>query len=1514
MEVERRIPPSLRADPKNAPLKWRVILPWYLGRLCPAFTPERDDIGISMQFATGASLNLNDGSVRATFLRATNGRREEVWVTGEIGCWVGERMPEKFGEEVLARRLNKDGTAEYAHKQRRELTYVLGAPEDLFSFAVSLVPFLQHNDPVRALMGAKLLKEALPLREPEVPLVATGLESRVLEAAPTYRAMLRAPAAGQVVGVDRFSLDIRTPSGETVRLPLLLGSVSAKASAAVRLRPRVKPDDQVCQGQEVADGPGMRDGQLALGTNLLVAYLPFEGLNFEDAIVISESASRKLTSVHLYRLEVSGVSRVEVRVQPGDRVVGGQVVAVVRRLTLTPEGVNLPRTGGDRLQRMLEQLQTVGVGGAVEEAPPEEVVVPGEVEAGEVVRAEVWDDDEGQTNLSIWVYEERPARVGDKLSGRHGNKGVISRVLPDDQMPFFTVDGQTWRVEAVLNPLGVLPRLNWGQLLETHWGWVRRHRPEAVPAEVGRSFGNAMVDRLEQLLVETGLDGRGKVQLYDGRTQEPFHEKSVVGYQYFVRLPQLAAAALAVRGGTGPRSLQTGQPVAGRDAGGQRLGEMEVWALRAHGAYANLAEALGPKSDDRGGGPLRFGSPLPARQGPETLDAAVVLARGALMELQLPGPGRPVAEVRWLTADAVLEGSRGEVKSPELGDNIPDGLYSERIFGRSRDERRRCFGHIELAWPVIHPWRWLGLLARFRRPERPELKRLWEWRDPGGDGGTEGILSWVRQNHREAVAEVEGALIRALPVVPPAFRWRQVDPVGRRIHLDGLAEAYRRLVRVNNLCRQVKGLTPDGLGQILSGPDPADPLHRFLRRKVMTDSQLREVYKGGNFEALKAALERRYQRALHRAVGRLFEELRGRIDGKWGIIRHDLPGKRVDYSARAVIVPAPELRPDECYVPVRVLWELLADPLRDQLGPRRYDRMRAWLRAGRPRASRVAAERLNRLIAEKDLRVLLNRTPTLHKYNLVAFRPRAWAEDALGFPPLCCGPFNADFDGDTMAVFLPVSREAQAEARTILDVGRHLYSAASGRLLLHLTQDIVLGVYYLGLTSADPGVEQWKEGKWAELAEILHLGKPRRPLTARELAEAVDRLVRGRPEDLFDRLRRFTALAFEAATRSGLSLSFFDLKPLVVPPAGRGPWLEGLRDLEAGTKGPSDLEAAVTGHLLGAMAKDGGLNPLAAIYLSGARGRWEQVVQTLAVKGRARNEVEGRVLEALEIRRNLFEGLSPFEFYMACHGARASLIDKKVNVAKGGHITRELVESAGHIRIHPDEGKACAGGAGVPVPLEKALGRFLAEFAVGSRGCYGPGAEVTPEVLADLRAGGQAFITVRSPATCRLEPPWVCRVCYGRRPPLGEWPRPGEEVGVLAAQSVGERGTQLSMQTFHAGGMARLDLDWARRLLLNGRRDFGWEEFWKEVYQEGSPYRDVDPRHFEVVLRPRLGGRGGRPRLLSAGKVAGDPRSRGFLSAAAYRDAVGVLVEAAEMGLRDDLVDPKAKLMINWLP
>jgi DNA-directed RNA polymerase subunit beta len=525
-------------------------------------------------------------------------------------------------EQILARRRGGD----VATVTPEEVDYVDVAPLQTVSVGTALIPFLEHDDANRALMGANMQRQAVPLLRSEAPYVGTGMEFR---AATDTGDVLIARNAGTVERVVAEKITIRKEDGELDEYHLRKFARSNQGTC-VNQRPLVKEGEEVDAGAVISDGSSTDQGELALGKNLLVAFMPWEGFNFEDAIIISERIVKDdvLTSIHIEEYEVQardtklgpeeitrdipnasddvlmnldsdGIIRIGAEVTSGDVLVG----------KVTPKGESEP-TPEEKLLRAI-------FGEKAREVKDSSLKVP-HGEGGVVIDVKRFSREAGDElqpgvneMVRVFVATKRKIAEGDKLAGRHGNKGVISKIVPEEDMPF-TEDGAP--VDVILSPLGVPSRMNIGQILETHLGWAASRglgenggEPVFVSTPV---FSGAEVEdvdaAIEAVRGKNGADGAGmsrggKVTMYDGRTGEPFDGTITVGYMYILKLLHLVDDKIHARS-TGPYSLVTQQPLGGKaQFGGQRFGEMEVWALEAYGAAHTLQELLTIKSDDRVG-------------------------------------------------------------------------------------------------------------------------------------------------------------------------------------------------------------------------------------------------------------------------------------------------------------------------------------------------------------------------------------------------------------------------------------------------------------------------------------------------------------------------------------------------------------------------------------------------------------------------------------------------------------------------------------------------------------------------------------------------------------------------------------------------------------------------------------------------------------------------------------------------------------------------------------------------
>jgi DNA-directed RNA polymerase subunit beta len=727
---------------ERAGFEVRDVHPTHYGRICPIETPEGPNIGLISSLSTYARIN-EFGFIETPYRKVENGvvsddivfltaLEEEQVVIAQANAQIDKRG------RFVADRVSARKSGEFKLVPPEEVQYMDVSPKQLVSVAASLIPFLENDDANRALMGSNMQRQAVPLLQPEAPLVGTGMEHIV---ARDSGAVVVAKRAGVVESVSADRIVIRTESrgkkadpvqDRTLYIHNLTKYRRSNQNTCVNQKPIVRKGQRVTAGEVVADGPGTDQGELALGRNVLVAFMPWGGYNFEDAILVSERLVKddRYTSIHIEEFEIqardtklgkeeitrdipnvsdealkdldeSGIVRIGAKVKAGDILVGkitpkgetqltpeekllraifGEKAGDVRDTSLTvPPGIegtivdvkvfsrrgidkderakSIEREEVERLEKDLQdeisdvemerdqKLKNLLVGKTltqdlVDGAKPQPIGRKGqkiertwldELDWDALARVKV-KEDEGLASstrkisevadeaieyhrsehqlkvervqrgddlppgvikmVKVYVAVKRKLSVGDKMAGRHGNKGVVSRVLPEEDMPYLP-DGAP--VEMVLNPLGVPSRMNVGQILETHLGWAARALGLWIASPV---FDGATEAEIKEFLREAKLPAAGKTMLYDGRTGKPFHQEVTVGQIYMLKLAHLVDDKMHARS-IGPYSLVTQQPLGGKaQFGGQRFGEMEVWALEAYGAAHTLQEMLTVKSDD----------------------------------------------------------------------------------------------------------------------------------------------------------------------------------------------------------------------------------------------------------------------------------------------------------------------------------------------------------------------------------------------------------------------------------------------------------------------------------------------------------------------------------------------------------------------------------------------------------------------------------------------------------------------------------------------------------------------------------------------------------------------------------------------------------------------------------------------------------------------------------------------------------------------------------------------------
>ena len=1281
--------------------------------------------------------------------------------------------------------------------------------------AASLIPFIQHDDPNRALMGCKNMKQALPLLTPETPLVKTGLEKEAARQSSWYIVaekdgtitqltdeeitihydkderryslfafpgvmpgtgsfyrlredlVIRASVGGSVISVDQTEVSIGIESKQFVHKLQKDFTPSVQEGDQIERGQVIAYKKEVKAGEIIANGPAMSNGELALGVNLLVAYMPWYGFNFEDAIVISERVARErlLTSLHLSQAD-------------------------------------------------------------------------------------------GRFEL-----KEKDVQIGDKLSNRHGHKGVIAKIEKEENMPtvlkadgtpYQRKDGSPLRVDVLLNPHGVISRMNIGQLYETHWGWIAwKDGKSIVASPFSKEFS---WERLPE--------GKLKVRWKDPFNSEEQEAEVVVGWQYLMKLNHIAEDKFHVRGapeGKRGRTLVTLQPPKGkRLEGGQRIGEMEVWALQAHQADAILEEILTVKSDALSKGLKKNTELCPL---PEAFRALVMYLRGMTINLRIivqsengkeqefpidefRKPFEPTKfvriEIKFADNEQVKRWAKEEVFDPsywklrykcqecnyavwsgewkEKGGKpgprrcpkcsssqvdvklrwSPDGLFSEKVFGKkSSDERRERMGYIELAEPIPHPL-------------HPDLK------------------------------------LQCLPVIPPDYR----PMVG---HSEGLNAHYRRVLIYNSI------------------------LENTEKDKVSKSTRKRLIEATAQLFGMKAVFKDDLVDFKNLTANEHHDNLRTRLEGKKGLIRGYLLGKRVDFSGRAVIVPDPTLPFGACRLPYHAAEDF-------------YFALRG--------SSDLSDEALCSVVEStiQNYPVILNRAPTLHRYNMQAFTPILWDEKVIAIHPLICGGYNADFDGDAMSFHLPLSEEAKKEAQDRLSAFQNLFSVAHGGVILHITQDIVAGIYLKTLSLEG---REWL----AELLEQPSLACEDKPFDKKKLQRAIENYLRshwGNEDERKEALKQIDELmreAFRTVTENGVSFSINDLWILRLTRKEREKVRLNL---------PEELEDQMLrqkcGEKLHEKLEKNQNNPVAILVLSGARGNPEQIARLCAAV-------------TAKSSHCYVEGLEENEYFEAAQESRPDIVQKKIGPALGGELTRKLIYGCYPLRIVNNK---CDDEEGLELPkdfFEHLEGRVA---AWGVNGILKKGEVITLDHIKKLCK--QRNLRIFSPVTCKAKD-GICARCYGYDLSTGAFPKIGLPVGILAAQSIGERGTQEAMRAFH--GM-RTEISSAigriKRLLEYGKLDAEALEYGSldegvlEILRrlmEVKEYKNVNLRHFEVVLH-QMKQEQGKNRWQFRGliEVAKNRAESSFLSAAAFQAVTNTLVEAAKAeGYDEGKVQPTPLLL-----
>ncbi|EKD56305.1 MAG: hypothetical protein ACD_58C00237G0001 [uncultured bacterium] len=656
----------------------------HYGRICPISTPEGPNIGLVGQLASYAKINRY-GFIETPYLKVGKSADKKPHITNKFeymdasisdgkiiapasvildknGYFVNSKeVVRKFGEPSL--------------EKVESIDYIDVSPKQIVSVSTALIPFVEHDDAARASMGSNMQRQAVPIVKCEAPLVGTGMEYDIAK----YSGLvITADEDGIVSSVSANEIIVKNSQSKDVKYQLQKFARSNQGTC-INQKPLVKFGDKIKKGQIIVDGPATQGGELALGRNVLVAFMSWGGANYEDAIILSERLSKidAFTSIHIekYSIEIrdtklgpelitrdipnvgeealanldeEGIIRIGAEISAGDILVG----------KITPKG----ETELSAEEKLLRAI----FGEKAKDVKDTSLRLP-HGERGKVVDVKIFSKDDGDELMAgvykmveVSIAQMRKVSVGDKLAGRHGNKGVISKILPEEEMPFLA-DGTP--IDIILNPLGVVSRMNLGQVLETHLGIAAKIKDYKIASPV---FEGVKLDHIQNELTSIGFNKNGKVQLYDGRTGEAFGQQTTVGYIYILKLIHLVDDKMHARS-IGPYSMVTQQPLGGKaQFGGQRFGEMEVWALEGYGAAHSLQEMLTIKSDDVIGRAKTYeaiirNEPIQKPQIPASFYVLVRELQSLGLDVEMITDGKPISD---RLKEEAFEKSAGEYIEP----------------------------------------------------------------------------------------------------------------------------------------------------------------------------------------------------------------------------------------------------------------------------------------------------------------------------------------------------------------------------------------------------------------------------------------------------------------------------------------------------------------------------------------------------------------------------------------------------------------------------------------------------------------------------------------------------------------------------------------------------------------------------------------------------------------------------------------------------------------------------------
>jgi DNA-directed RNA polymerase subunit beta' len=1396
----------------------RTVHPSQMGFLDPLHTPEGGKIGVTGHLTIGAE--KKGDSLFIEVLKAKSGEKvklsaqdlENAVVAFNDQYNLEKKRPKPLGPLVAARR---KGRIEMVPPS--EVQYVFKDPRSFFSVATNAIPFLHNNSPNRAQMADRHIEQAVPLTDPDAPMVQARFKGDVgYDDFFGKFSNVVSPATGVVSGVSVKLIKIKDANGKIHKVhlhhnyPLNGGAFLTDTSI-------VKTGDKVKKGQRIAENNFTKDGTLAVGKNLKTAFMPYKGQNFEDGIVISDNAARKLISEHKHEMRLDLTKNIRIGLDVWLAHFPDEAVKVDRGKYDT-SGIIRSGAKVDRGDVLIPAVEQVQVHEEYDYArlhkslrqPWRNVALTWESDYPGVVTDVV----KSAKFVKVFIKTEEPAQVGDKLSNRAGGKGIIVNILPDNEM---IRDKEGNPLDVLFNPGGVAGRVNPGQLYEGAVGKVAKKTGKKYLTD---NFSDeSSLEMVKENLKAEGLSDTETV--HDPTTGHDL-ENINVGDIHFMKLQHQVRKKFSARGLGAYTSDEQPAKISGESA--QNIGSGEIYALLASGSLHFLKDAstLKSQSNPEYWRAAQLGLPTPPPKSPFILDKFINSLEGAGINVKQEGSKLKALP---MTDKDTASRSAGEIKSYDVvraSDLKPErgGLFDKATTGGYDGI---SWSHIDLETAMPNPLMERAIIsvlgmkaAQFKSIMSGNLfvtsdGSITSDHSKGkaaGDGlrilldkinvdrELEETISAIRaakgakldelNKKRRFLSALKASKLRPseayiqskVPVVPPKFRPIYPLPDGS-LNVADPNHGYREILMINN---QLKSLAKHGVDGKNLAPLRADLYGAFQGMTGMSEPLTRSK----NFRGFVATVK-------------------GRVN-KRGLFQGRVMKRPQDLSGRSTIIPDPKLGLDEMGIPLEMGLKIYKPFIIRKLVGMGFKPTEALDLIEKQDEKAVAALRAEL----KERPAYLNRAPTLHKFGIMPFEAKVVSGKAIRINPLIVRGYNADFDGDTMGVHVPVSEEARLEAFKKMP-SKQLFAASDESVIHTPSKEYVLGLYLMTFpkgkkvkaSSTADMMGKFQKGKIKVNTPVIISGKTWTPgqvligqafpsdmqpgnvvVDKKEMNRLLNLAAKTHPKETGKIIDKLKDLGAHYVTAIGYSVGLDDLgfdykkRDKILDDAA-----------ERSKKVGFDAAYGEAFERIGKEVRKGKKNRFVVGNIdSGAFGKGDMVSQMIATPVAVRDH-KNEIIQ-VPIKRSFAEGHNITSYWATTPGARKGLIEKGLGTAETGALSKRLINTTIQQTISVTD---CGTAEGILLAIESrdALDRVIAS------GPY-KGQTVSPALVRRIKSRGVRNIAVRSPLKCRAQR-GICAKCFGLLE-NGQFPPIGYHVGVLAGQAVSEPMTQLMLRTFHTGG------------------------------------------------------------------------------------------------------------------